>query len=538
MLKWLQLWRWFAGPAQPKATTLPEPEVESEAPRSREPTPNLVRGEWWKNTATDPQYKLPPAPMELLPRLTHKDPTVRRSAAEKLGKLGPEAGEAVPALLQAAADIDGTVRKAAIEALNAIDPSWWTSARAVETAPALVLLLGNRSEAIEQAAFSLLCKMGSLAVPALVAALRDKDKESRQVSAARILGRTGSAAATAVPALAQALASDSSSVRKATAEALGQVGPAAEAALPALTLALNDWNPTVRQAAARSLSALGLAAEPAVPALIQRLPDEVDEVRQAATAALATVGAPAVPALIEILENRDTHRMAERLKERMFFSDWAERFDYQAFQREPLKALHNLRWHFAYAADTRVETVHQAAAAALGKIGPPAEAAVPVLREALKDRDHGVRQAATMALGQLGPAALPALPDLTERLADLSEKVRKAAAPALGQIDPGWASRQEISDAVTTLIRLLGATQEERRLAAAALVTIGPAAVPPLVQMLAVPDRHVREAAAKALGQIGQPAEAAVPALRQTLQDGHADVREAASQALERIAPE
>ena len=44
---------------------------------------------------------------------------------------------------------------------------------------------------------------------------------------------------------------------------------------------------------------------------------------------------------------------------------------------------------------------------ALGKIGPTAQAAVPALKQALKDKDKRVRQKATRALKQIAPSEVP-----------------------------------------------------------------------------------------------------------------------------------
>jgi HEAT repeat protein len=473
----------------------------------------------------------------LVERLKHKDPDIRRGAAEVLARIGPPAEGALPALLQAAADVDAGVRARAAEALPALNPAWWTSRHAAEAVPALVRELGSKFPDVWRAASYLLAQIGPPALRRLVNALANGGKEIRQAVLARTIGRIGPAAGCALPTLLKELGSESAPVRQAVAEALGQIGPTAAPAVPALALALGDWHPGVRQAAARALAALGPAAEPAVPALIQRLPDEAEEVRQASLEALGRIGPPAVPALAEILQQRDTRRMADRLQERMAIKDWLERIDLEAYQREPLKALRNVQWHFSHALDDRVETVHHAAATALGKIGPPAGIAVPVLLESLGDRDSRVRQAVAAALGQIGPEARAALPALAGKLADPSEAVRKTGADALGKIDPDWAGRPELEDTLTTLAGMLGRSGAERQLAAGALVQMGRASVPSLTRSLQDADRQVREAAATALGLIGPAAGQAIPVLRLALQDDFSWVREAAAQALQRIAP-
>jgi hypothetical protein len=58
----------------------------------------------------------------LIEDLGHKDPAIRREAAEQLGRLGAEAKAAAPALVKALKDADPSVREAAATALEAVDP--------------------------------------------------------------------------------------------------------------------------------------------------------------------------------------------------------------------------------------------------------------------------------------------------------------------------------------------------------------------------------------------------------------------------------
>src|SRR4051794_24751446 len=48
----------------------------------------------------------------------------------------------------------------------------------------------------------------------------------------------------------------------------------------------------------------------------------------------------------------------------------------------------------------------------LQRLGPRGEAAVPLLVEALQDRDPKIRSEAAMALHRIGPAGKPSVPDL------------------------------------------------------------------------------------------------------------------------------
>jgi HEAT repeat protein len=69
------------------------------------------------------------------------------------------------------------------------------------------------------------------AIPALIAALKDKEGNVRS-SAAEALGKMGVEAKAAIPALIAALKDENAFVRYRVAEALGKMGVEAKAAIP------------------------------------------------------------------------------------------------------------------------------------------------------------------------------------------------------------------------------------------------------------------------------------------------------------------
>jgi len=89
--------------------------------------------------------------------------------------------------------------------------------------------------------------------------------------------------------------------------------------------------------------------------------------------------------------------------------------------------------------------VREAAAEALGWIGPAAAPAASALTEALADPD--LRQSASFGLGRIGPAAAPAVPALADVLADPDQDLRRIAAAALA----GVATSLHDETAVTAL---------------------------------------------------------------------------------------
>ena len=335
-----------------------------------------------------------------------KDPEggVRRDAAEALGKIGPDAKPAVPALSEAFKDKNEVVRLAAGVALARIVP---------EGVPALIEALKDKNEVFRLAAAVALARIGPEAVPALIEALKDEDKVVR-VFAAIALAEIGPEAKAAVPDLIEALKDKDKDVRRVAAQALVKIGLEARLAVPVLIEAFKDENRDVRRFAAQDLGSIGSEAKSAVPALSEALKDEDIHVCKQAAQALGQIGPEAkaaVPALIEALKDKGN--------------------------------------------DVRLE-----AAEALGKIGPEAKAAVPALIEAFKDENRDVRRFAARALERIGSEAKSAVPALSEALKDKDESlsVRMVAAWALMGIGP---------EAMPALIEALKVENRDVRRAAA-----------------------------------------------------------------------
>ena len=91
------------------------------------------------------------------------------------------------------------------------------------------------------------------------------------------------------------------------------------------------------------------------------------------------------------------------------------------------------------------------AARALGKLGEPAQAAIPDLLDTLEDDDHGLREAAARALGDL--KAVAAVEPLRRRL---------ASGPAVaGAQQPGTPRLQEPCEALLEALGEIGVAQAE-----------------------------------------------------------------------------
>jgi len=155
----------------------------------------------------------------LVEALKDTDIKVRQTAAIALGEIGPDAESAVPALISALEDPEEDVRSNAAWALGKIGPE------AKAAVPVLIKTL--KEKYVGGMAAESLGKIGPPAVPALVEALKDKNKDVGRY-AARALGEIGPDAKPAVPALIEAI--KDKHVRWPAVEALGKLAPALRAA--------------------------------------------------------------------------------------------------------------------------------------------------------------------------------------------------------------------------------------------------------------------------------------------------------------------
>lgn len=169
----------------------------------------------------------------------------RLCAALLLALLARPAAARAPASL---ADPDPAVRERAAASLAA------GGATSVEP---LAAALADADPFVAGAAADALARIGERSVPALVRALGDPREEVR-VGAAVALGKLGPRASGAVPALVKALSDPKAVVRWTAANALGAAGAAS--ALPALREALWDRDEDVRRGAALALEKIDAAA--------------------------------------------------------------------------------------------------------------------------------------------------------------------------------------------------------------------------------------------------------------------------------------
>lgn len=490
-----------------------------------------------------------PAVPELTRLLDEGKLAVRHEAALTLGRIGPDAASAVPTLLKlldeeslilkdgalralqgigaAAKDAipkltslldssDDYVRVAAARTLLAVQkevpqdqrqrildtlatgiqseaPA--VAARAAEglaaigsdAVPILVDVLQKAPARAAPAAVDALIRIGAPAEKAVLELVRLSRAEDETVRLAAVtgLGGIGVLPDVSVPALIPRLADESPAVRAAAANALSRFGPAAETALDDLRRRLGDENESVRMAAARAIGSMGAAGRTAVDDLLNAINTDTGPVALAAADALAGIGKPAVPALAE------------------------------AAKKPELRGL---------------------ALAVLERIGPDAEAAVPVLGRLIVGLDEDNASQAALTIGAIGPAAKEISPVLISLMkTSKSDRVRAASAYALGKIGA--------KDALPVLQDALKADDPLLSLGAAhAVAAVAPddedaiaAALPRLMEGLDNERPGVRAGVAQVLGGLGPKAAEAVEPLRALLDDANASVRSEAAGALGRI---
>jgi HEAT repeat protein len=474
--------------------------------------------------------------------------------ARALARIGPGAKDAVPALKKWLAD----EKKDAKPLRPAVAVALWQIARDPDAVKLLREQLDEKTEVpgLRQKTINTLWRIDQSkeTLEALAAQLKSENP-AHAIAAAGVLGDKHK---DAVPLLGKLLAHKEATVRAQAVVALHQLGataaPVADAlraaakdddpqiafwatsavcrldpkpdAVAALAGYLGDRDPLVRQDAARALGQLGAAGKPIVARLTTAMTDPEGMVRITAAVALWKIDAnpTALRAAAELLRHPDPELRAQVAV--TIGGDLGT--DAKPLVPDLVKCLFD-----PYSA------VRSAAAEALGRIGPGAKDAAPVLL-ALLDGDEPafVQSAACEALGLIEPtdkdAAVAVLkkklehPDpLTRVHAALAlflvagdKAGEKEADRALGYrayavritaAEALWRMKQD-DRAVPLLVRTLEESnldgtggENERYMAARALARIGPAAKPALAELtklLRHPDPALAATAADAIKRI------------------------------------
>jgi HEAT repeat protein len=224
-------------------------------------------------------------------------------AAKALVDLQPPAERVAPALADALSDADPEVVANVVDAL---------AAHGDAVLPRAVNALKNQS--LRLPAIMLLQRLGPKAkeaVPALVAIVKDDQREEVRHAIIDALEAIGTASKDSLPALISMLTDDNLDIRRAATFALGKIGPPAKSALPAIRTNFDtreELRPVSIWAMVRISPDDDKVAAKAVPLLIAALRREEGFVRFEAAETLGLIGPrarAAVPALEAAKEDPD-----------------------------------------------------------------------------------------------------------------------------------------------------------------------------------------------------------------------------------------
>ena len=411
----------------------------------------------------------------LIERLDDIDPNVQGRSASALGRIGEKAADAIPLMIEKLAKpASYDLREGIYSALKYYGPL------AGDAVPALISRFKSEDYHAKENVLKALVAIGPAAVeaiPDIYAVLdehRPKDESYTSIGfnhIAESLAEIAKYTDDYKGYLLNMQTHPDPSTRFAALTALGRLG---ESAVPDIVKSFDDTCVAVRQHAVETLAAMDETSVPVAMALGQALSDAELPVRDRAAIALTDRGSIAkdtAPALIKALQSTDTHGPGPNSSGK--YENIFKRYDF---------AEHCMN--------------------AIGKIGPDAADAVPILTEFLTHERIPLRKPALYALAGIGPAASPAVPKIIDALRLRQPEIRLVAAYALGQIGP--AAR----DAVPGLIGLLDDTEPE-----------------------------VRYNGVVALGKIGPDASQALPVLTQIAKgDANSEVRNAAREAILLIA--
>ncbi len=282
--------------------------------------------------------------------------------------------------------------------------------------------------------------------------------------------------------------------------------------LESWTEKLSSDDVKTRVHAVESLGEMGADAAPAADQIARRLSDPYWDVRKAAARALAKIGPKATDAIGKALRSDDY---------------WTPLYAAEAAGRMGPAAAAVVPDLVAAMDDADSERMVWIGWA-LSKMGSHAAPAVPAMVREFKQADTFAAHYLAEAIGGVGPDAIEAAPALLSRVSECEQ-----AGKALGDLGP---------EAVNMVIRRWKNSKDKKKTWALmeAVATMGPAAkaAVPLYekQLTDGIDQWFTALAARCLGKIGPPAEAATDELVGVLTShGYADARQAAAEALGRI---
>ena len=474
---------------------------------------------------------------ELFKALQRQEKDVRKLAIQTLGDLhDPRAEEP---LIEVLGDADGTIRRAAAEALGKLGfPEWqegitgqsddfsWLGECGNKHAP--TVLLTALRQALPQSEQTLIIKaLARQNLSDLIEPLTEMLKHANIMTRFAIIHLLGNFSDPRVlEMLTPYLNDEQVNIRCMIIGTLGRINIPDTGDI--LLSALHDADRTVRQAAIQALRNSGDSR--AVDSLIVRLDDREQRVRQMAVSALAQIGDHrAVPPLIELLADTDLslRSLTANALAKLGEPQWQEGIRGHATE--------DLVWLGACEDPRALQPLLRA-------FKRPTTPDRPAIVKALRNRRDRNAIEPLIALLQ-SDAAAPVRRDALRILADFDEpRMRELLLSALG--DPEVMLRKlalevlkssedpELPDQLLRELELRG--REFRRMAVELLGFLStPRTVEPLLALLGDPDPDIRQIAAKSLGALAE--KRAIDPLLGLLDDPVFEVQQAALQALGHI---
>lgn len=322
------------------------------------------------------------------PYLASSDPAVCHAAAFALGRMGSGAADAAGALGKALESKDQLLRTVSAWALARIDPK--NEASRDKAIALFTATLKDENPRVQVAALKGLVELEN--DPAkLVPILADAICQGDPPLVDEALAVVSSLGEAATPALIEALKRPEACAR-ATA-LIGRLGSKASTAVPALVASLGDQDPEVRREVLLSLASMGADAAPAKTAVTKALGDPEVRVRTVAAYALGSMGTVAASAAPELRRELESTDPVLRVASAWALVHVSQRSDLVAPEVLPvlLQGLKN-----------QSVAVRRGSAEALGRLGKAARSAEGALRVAARDPDESVRNAGLAALERIG----------------------------------------------------------------------------------------------------------------------------------------
>ncbi len=239
----------------------------------------------------------------VVPALKDSNSKIRMSAVNFFGRVGPAAKVAIPYLVQCVNDPDQSIRVRTMDTLAIIGPA------AKDAIPALDIAMKSAdNDTSEHAAMAMASiDPGDKAVLPIV--MRTLNEWGETDDAVEALGKMGSYARPAVPAIEHLLTADSVYDRQAAVTALARIEGGN--AIPTLVRTIGgDKDDSVRLDAVIALGGLASTDSDAISALVGAFNNDSKRVRESASDQLGQLGPAAAPALISALKSSNFYQRA------------------------------------------------------------------------------------------------------------------------------------------------------------------------------------------------------------------------------------